>query len=153
MTLSTDTTTMQMTRVINAPRERVYAAWTEPELASQWWGADGCSTEELILDAWRGGRLRWAFITREGTKVTVEGKFRVAHPPEKIIHTWQSVGTPAWRDALSIVTVELVEKEDNNSTEVRLTHEKLPDEKSRDEHTHAWNNALDKLELLLVVTR
>ncbi|OYW31511.1 MAG: hypothetical protein B7Z47_00870 [Chthoniobacter sp. 12-60-6] len=148
MTVSTDSTALQIIRMINAPRERVYAAWTDADLAIQWWGPDGCVTEELILEAWRGGRFRWLLRTAEGEKVNIQGKYRVVHPPEKIVHTWQWIGAPEWKDAMSTVTVEFCEKEDNTVTELRLTHEKLLDELSRDNHINGWNNALDKLERL-----
>lgn len=148
MTLSTGPTTLQIIRMINAPRERVYAAWTDADAALQWWSPEGCVTEELVLDAWRGGRFRWLLTTAEGEKVNIQGKYRVVHPPEKIIHTWQLIGEPAWKDAMSTVTVEFVEKEDNSVTEVRLTHENLLDEASRDSHLSGWNSALDQLERL-----
>ncbi|WP_395744831.1 SRPBCC domain-containing protein [Prosthecobacter sp.] len=151
MTLSTDTTALQIIRMINAPCERVYAAWTDPDLARLWWGADGCSTDELVLDVWRGGRFRWVARPADGEKLTIEGKFRVVRPYEKIVHTWQWVENAAWKDALSLVTVEFLEKEDNTVTEVRLTHDKLPDEQSRDNRINEWNNALDRLEHLLAV--
>ena len=148
MTLSTGSTTLQIIRMINAPRERVYAAWTDADAAMQWWGPDGCVTEELVMDAWRGGRFRWLLTTAEGERVNIQGKYRVVHAPEKIIHTWQWVGSPAWKDAMSTVTVEFLEKENNSVTEVRLTHENLVDEASRDNHISGWNSALDKLERL-----
>jgi len=34
-------------------------------------------------------------------------------------------------------------------TEIRLTHEKLPNEASRDDHTQGWNSVLDKVEKFL----
>ncbi|MDB6003979.1 MAG: hypothetical protein JWR15_966 [Prosthecobacter sp.] len=148
MTLSTDSTALQIIRMINAPRERVYAVWTDADLASQWWGPDGCVTEELILDAWRGGRFRWLLNTADGEKMNIQGKYRVVHPLEKLVHTWQLIGAPEWKDAMSTVTVEFLEKEGNTVTELRLTHENLPDEPSRDNRINGWNNALDKLERL-----
>ena len=30
---------LKVTKTINAPRERVFAAWTQPELLHQWWSA------------------------------------------------------------------------------------------------------------------
>jgi hypothetical protein len=42
------------------------------------------------------------------------------------------------------VTVELDDRD--GGTELRLTHEQLPNEESRDGHTRGWNSALDKLE-------
>jgi hypothetical protein len=42
------------------------------------------------------------------------------------------------------VTVELFER--RGGTELRLKHERLPSEESRDRHIEGWNNLLDRLE-------
>jgi uncharacterized protein YndB with AHSA1/START domain len=149
MTLSTGSTALQIIRMINAPRARVYAAWTDANLARKWLEADSCATDELILEAWRGGRFLWVLNKMNGNKQTIRGKFRVVHPQEKIIHSWQWVDAPVWKDAMSLVTVEFSEKDNNRFTELRLTHDKLPDETSRDNHITGWNNALDKLDHLI----
>jgi uncharacterized protein YndB with AHSA1/START domain len=44
----------------------------------------------------------------------------------------------------SIVTVELSDR--NSGTELRLKHERLPVEESRDGHDRGWNSVLDRLE-------
>ena len=53
-----------------------------------------------------------------------------------------------WKNHSSIVTVEFFDCE--GGTEPRLTHEKLPNEASRDDHTQGWNSVLDKLEKFLL---
>ena len=44
------------------------------------------------------------------------------------------------------MTVELEERD--GYTELRLTHERLPSEQSRDNHTQGWSGTLDKLQRL-----
>ena len=55
--------TITLTRVIAASRERVYAAFTTPELARQWWAGPGWTHTDLILDAHLGGV--WRFHLRK----------------------------------------------------------------------------------------
>src|SRR5436190_23666973 len=43
-------TTVQITREISAPRDRVYAAWTDLKLARQWWGPEGVETRALVIE-------------------------------------------------------------------------------------------------------
>ncbi|WP_395747884.1 SRPBCC domain-containing protein [Prosthecobacter sp.] len=148
MTLFTNPTALQIVRMIQAPRERVYAAWTDTSLALRWWGAEGCETEELDLDAWRGGTFRWLLTRPDGKKSLVRGKYHTVQPPKKIVHTWQWVDAPAWKDAWSLVSIEFLEKENGTLTELRLVHDKLPNEESRDGHIGGWNSALDRLERL-----
>jgi uncharacterized protein YndB with AHSA1/START domain len=141
-------TTLQITRVISAPRDRVYAAWTDLELANQWWGPDGCVTHELICDARVGGKFRWVLSTPDGERMTAQGEFREVRPREKVVYTWQWADDPDWENHESVVSVEFREN-DAATTELRLTHENLPSQQSRDNHVGGWNSALDKLERLL----
>jgi glutathione S-transferase len=139
---------LQITRVIKAPRDRVYAAWTDLKLAGKWWGPDGCETHELISDARVGGEFRWVLSAPDGERMTARGEFREVRPGEKLAYTWQWDDDPQWEGIESLVTVEFLEK-DAATTELRLTHEKLPSRQSRDNHVGGWNGALDKFERLL----
>jgi len=60
------------------------------------------------------------------------------------VFTWQLEEDEDWKNHNSIVTVEFFDHE--GDTELRLTHEKLPSEESRDDHNEGWNSLLDKLE-------
>ena len=57
-----------MSRVINAPRERVFAAWTDPKQIVQWFGPAGFKTETLECDIRPGGRWRFIYTGPDGTK-------------------------------------------------------------------------------------
>lgn len=130
--------------MIKAPRDRVYAAWTDPAQLKQWFGPENVQTRDLIADARVGGEFRWDIIDPDGDKMTVNGEFRELQPNRKIVFTWQWQDDENWENHLSIVTVELSDRD--GGTELRLIHEKLPSEQSRDGHNSGWNSALDKLE-------
>jgi len=55
-------------RVIAAPRERVFAAWTDPKQIVQWFGPDGFKVENLECDIRPGGRWRFIYTGPDGTK-------------------------------------------------------------------------------------
>ena len=137
-------TRLEISRVIEAPRDRVYAAWTDPEQLKQWFGPENVKTRELVADARVGGTFRWDIINSEGEEMTMRGEFRELQPSRKIVFTWQWEDDEDWENHISIVTVELDDA--NGGTELRLTHEQLPNEESLDGHTRGWNSALDKLE-------
>lgn len=137
-------TRLEISRVIEAPRDRVYAAWTDPEQLKQWFGPENVKTRELVADARVGGTFRWDIINSEGEEITMRGEFRELQPDKKIVFTWQWEDDEDWENHVSIVTVELDDAD--GGTELRLTHEQLPNEESRDGHTRGWNSALDKLE-------
>jgi uncharacterized protein YndB with AHSA1/START domain len=52
--------TIVTTRVFDAPRELVFAAWTDPRHLVQWWGPDGFTTTTRSIDVRPGGV--WRFI-------------------------------------------------------------------------------------------
>lgn len=57
-----------LSRVIAAPRERVFRAWTDPEQIVQWFGPDGFEVESLECDIRPGGRWRFVFTGPDGTR-------------------------------------------------------------------------------------
>jgi glutathione S-transferase len=143
-TKTTEKTSLEIKRFINAPREQVYRAWTDPAQLKEWWGPEGVQTRNFIADARLGGKYRWDLLNQEGEEMTVFGEYRELVPGKKIVFTWQWDDDDVWENHTSIVTVELSDRD--GGTEVRLTHEQLPSEASRDRHNDGWNSVLDRLE-------
>jgi uncharacterized protein YndB with AHSA1/START domain len=138
---------LEINRVIKVSRERVYAAWTDPAQLKEWFGPENVQTRDLVADARVGGKFRWDLTNSEGEKMTMLGEYRELQPGKKIVFTWKWDDDETWENHISIVTVELSDRE--GGTELRLTHEQLPNEQSRDGHTRGWNSALNKLENFL----
>ena len=57
-----------LSRVIAAPRERVFQAWTDPKQIMQWFGPDGLKVESLECDIRPGGRWRFVYTGPDGTR-------------------------------------------------------------------------------------
>ena len=57
-----------LSRVIAAPRERVFQAWTDPKQIAQWFGPEGFTLESLECDIRPGGRWRFIFTGPDGTR-------------------------------------------------------------------------------------
>jgi len=143
---ATKNLSLEIKRLIKAPRERVYAAWTDAAQMKQWFGPENVQTRDLIVDPRVGGTFRWDVTNPEGEEMTMRGEYRELQPGKKIVFTWQWADDEDWENHASIVTVELADAD--GGTELRLTHEQLPNEESRDGHTRGWESALDKLERL-----
>ena len=137
-------TSLEIKRFIKAPRDRVYAAWTEPAQLKQWFGPEKVRTRDLIADVREGGKFRWDLTNPEGEDMTMLGEYREIQPGRKIVFTWQWDDDEDWENHISIVTVELDDAD--GGTALRLTHERLPNAESRDGHSQGWNSVLDKLE-------
>ena len=142
-TKTPDKVSLEITRLIKAPRDRVYAAWTDPAQLRKWFGPESVQTLDLAADVRVGGKYHWDLTTADGEKMTVRGEYRELQPGKKIVFTWQWDDDDAWENRDSTVTVELFDRE--GGTEVRLKHEQLPSEASRDRHTEGWNSVLGRL--------
>lgn len=57
-----------LSRVIAAPRERVFQAWTDPKQIVQWFGPDGFKVDSQECDIRAGGRWRFVFTGPDGKR-------------------------------------------------------------------------------------
>jgi uncharacterized protein YndB with AHSA1/START domain len=143
-TKSSEYLSLEVRRLIKAPRDRVFAAWTDPAQVRKWFGPENVTTDEFVADLRIGGRYRWDLTNPEGEKMTCEGEYLELVPDRKIVFSWQWQDDEDWENQISVVTVEF--QDAAGGTEVRLKHEKLPTEASRDGHNRGWKSVLDKLE-------
>jgi uncharacterized protein YndB with AHSA1/START domain len=137
-------TRLEIRRVFNAPRERVYAAWTDPAQLREWFGLERVRTRNISVDPRVGGEFRWDLTDPDGEEMTAFGEYRELIPNKKIVFTWKWDDDEAWENHNSTVTIELSDRD--GGTELRLIHEQLPSEESRDRHNEGWNSLLDRLE-------
>jgi uncharacterized protein YndB with AHSA1/START domain len=82
-------------RIFDAARERVFAAYTDPELIARWWGPRGTSTTVERMDVRPGGV--WRFVIRndsDGEQSTFKGVYREVAAPERIVQSFEWEGMP-----------------------------------------------------------
>ncbi len=137
-------TSLGIKRFINAPRSRVYAAWTDPVQLKEWWGPKEVRTFKIVADTRVGGKYRWDLVNQDGEEMSVFGEYLELVPGKKVVFTWKWDDDEAWKNQNSVVSVEFSDRD--GGTELRLTHVQLPSEASRDRHNHGWNSVMDKLE-------
>jgi uncharacterized protein YndB with AHSA1/START domain len=83
-----------MSRVLNAPRELVFAAHVDPKLFVQWWGLRDDSTHIDQWDMRPGGLWRVVQRDREGNENAFRGEYREIVPPERLVMTFEWEGLP-----------------------------------------------------------
>jgi uncharacterized protein YndB with AHSA1/START domain len=89
-------------RTFNASRERVWRAFTEPELVAQWWGrGNRLAIERMEVE--RGGHWRYVEHAPDGVH-GFEGRYREVTPQTRIVRTFDWDGSPGY---VSIETTEL----------------------------------------------
>lgn len=131
-------------KIIRAPRERVFAAWTKPELLKRWWGPGEVTCPEAEVDLQVGGKYRLANLQPDGKVIWISGTFEQVSPPKKLVYDWnvEAMGVTS-----TLVTVQFNEHADG--TELILTHEKFDAPAIRDMHLQGWGACVDKLAALL----
>lgn len=75
------------TRIINAPRELVFKAWTDPKHLAQWWGPHGMTNPVCEVDLRPGGAFRIVMRSPEGTDYPCRGAFLEIVEPERLVFT------------------------------------------------------------------
>ena len=150
MTQQTQDVVLRLSRRFNAPRERVFDAWTSPAVLKEWWHAGpDWETPEAEVDLRPGGSYRLAMRDPEsGQTHTLVGEYREIRPPERLVYTWtwESNAEEMRGSEGSLVTVDFVE--DGDATKVEITHTGFATAEIRDLHAHGWEAVLANLERL-----
>ena len=94
-----------MTRVFNAPTERVFAAHTDPVKIPGWWGPTGYRTVVATLDARTGGSWRFVQTDPDGVEFSFRGVYHDVVPPERIVNTFEVESRPG-HVALETLTLQ-----------------------------------------------
>lgn len=76
-----------LTRILPAPPERVFRAWTEPEQLMAWWGPIYWTTPQCTVDLRVGGRFHLLMQGPEGPGQWIGGEYRVIDPPHRLVVT------------------------------------------------------------------
>lgn len=136
-------TELTLSRIIPAPREEVFAAWTDPEILKQWWGPGPVSCPEAHVDLREGGDYRLANLETDGSITWITGRFERVRPPEELVYTWNVSIVPG-----EPTLVRVLFREHPDGTEILLKHERFAVEAVRDMHLQGWGGCIDKLEAL-----
>ncbi|CDG83085.1 SRPBCC family protein [Janthinobacterium agaricidamnosum] len=74
-----------VTRILDAPRELVFKAWTEPERLERWWGPAGFVLSVLTLELEAGGVFHYGMRSADGHEMWGKFTYRDIAPPERIV--------------------------------------------------------------------
>ena len=100
---------IKLTRVFDAPRERVWKEWTQPEAFADWFGGaeSVVPLASVSMDVRPGGSWRLTmFFGPERREIQWRGEYREVVEPERLVFT---VSDQPGGDTFELVTVELVD--------------------------------------------
>ncbi|WP_050475816.1 SRPBCC family protein [Herbaspirillum rhizosphaerae] len=153
-----------ISRVINAPRELVFQAWTDPRHLTQWWGPKGFDNPVCELDLRPGGRHRITMRGPDGTEYPITGEFMEVTPPSLLVMTMDCSGHPAaWHDMidpqrttanpagimLQTVSFEDLDGKTRVSIRTRAATPAILDAMKKMGINEGWSGSLDRLDALM----
>ena len=142
-----------ISRIIDAPRERVFKAWTQQ--LPRWWGPHGMTTPVCEMDLRPGGIFRTVMRAPDGMEYPTRGVFLEVVEPERIVFTdgyepgWQPV---AEHFMTTLVAFEALPEGKTKYT-ARVLHKSAADREKHEQmgFHQGWGESLDRL--VAVVTK
>ena len=142
----TEVPELRIERTFDAPAERVYDAWTNPEVMRRWYhcGPDW-ATPEVEVDLRVGGRFRVVMRKPDGSEVELSGEYTGIDRPHLLAMTCTFSDDPSGAEQ----SIELSFSETAGSTTVVLVNSRIPSEARNDAQRWGWGRCLDELEPVL----
>lgn len=133
-----------ITRIFDAPRERVFRAWTDPEWVAGWFGPEHVDTprERIRIDLRVGGRYELTMVRRDGG-----GEFAIGYTIVELVEPELIAlrSDPMPEMGMNEPTIVRVELHDHGA-KTRMTLSDGPLPRAGRGHAEAgWSAALDKL--------
>ncbi len=76
-----------LTKTLNAPRETVFKAWTDPLQLRVWWGPRDFTAGEVVIEPRQGGAFRVNMVDADGRTFPMKGVFREFERPSRLVFT------------------------------------------------------------------
>jgi uncharacterized protein YndB with AHSA1/START domain len=155
-----------LSRDLDAPRELVWNAWTEPEQMAEWWGPREFSNPVCEMDVRPGGAYRIVMQGPDAIAYPIKGVFREVVSPERLVMTMDCSEHPdAWHDMidpnrdtgnrnpagtlLTTVTFDDLDGKTRLTIRTQFESDAIRDAMVNMGMNEGWSQSLDKLSELL----
>jgi uncharacterized protein YndB with AHSA1/START domain len=150
--MSPDKRELRMTRLLDAPRDLVFKAWTDPKHVAQWWGPKYFTNPVCEVDARPGGTILIHMQDPDGNVYPMKGVFNEVVEPERLVMTAGAFqaddGEPMLED-VTTVTFEDVGGKTLLTVHALVTKATPEAEGALEGMEQGWNEQLDKLDEFL----
>lgn len=139
-----------ISRLLRAPRSRVWQAWADPEHLKQWWCPKPWTTEVRAFDLKAGGAFHTTMRGPDGGVSDTPGSFLHILPMERVVFT--SLMTGGWRPATPWMPfTAIIAMEDEGEGTRYTAHVMHKDKAGRDSHEEmgffdGWNSCITQLD-------
>ena len=154
----------EISRLYDAPRARVWQAWTEPSRLKHWWGPRGFTVHTCKVDLRPGGTFLYGMKAPDGSDMWGKFVYREIKAPEKLVFVVSFSDpqggvtrhplSPDWPEYI-LSTVEFSDLGGKTKVSIRwIPHEASEAERKvfeagRPSMTQGWGGTLDQLEAYL----
>ncbi|MRS03869.1 SRPBCC domain-containing protein [bacterium] len=144
-----------VTRVFDAPVERVWQAWTDPKHLSLWWGPKDFTAPAIQLDLREGGKYLYCMRGPDGKDYWTTGTFQEIVPLKRLVYTdsfsdehgnivpasyYGMEGDFPLEMVVTVLFEELPGK-----TKMILKHSGMPEDENKEMTGQGWNESFDKM--------
>jgi uncharacterized protein YndB with AHSA1/START domain len=141
-----------ITRLIDAPREKLFRAWTEPELLKQWFAPQPLTTTVEEIDVRPGGSNRMVMRDPQGKEYPARGVYLEVVKNERLVFT--DAYTSAWQPSEKpFMTVVLTFEDEAGKTRytARVLHWTVADREAHEKmgFHEGWGLCTDQLAALV----
>ncbi len=74
-----------ISRTFAAPRQRLFDAWSKPEIMAKWWGPKGLTVKSYTLDLRPGGIYHYCLQAPDGSDMWGKFVYREIVPPSRLV--------------------------------------------------------------------
>jgi uncharacterized protein YndB with AHSA1/START domain len=136
---------ISITRVFDAPRERVWEEWTEPEAFADWFGGPDSEVplSTVAMEVRPGGSWRLTMYAEPGRReIQWHGEYREVAEPERLVFTVSD--QPPENRAYELVTVVLIDLGDGR-TEMRFQQRGVLPAEMYERAQEGWSTFFDRI--------
>jgi uncharacterized protein YndB with AHSA1/START domain len=152
MTNETSDRELMLTRLIDAPREKLYRAWTDATLLKQWFAPLPWTTSHVELDVRPGGASTVVMRSPEGNDMPCPGVYLEVVPNQRLVFTDAYIS--AWQPSEKpFMTVILTFEDEGGKTRytARARHWTVADREAHEKmgFHQGWGQCADQLTALV----
>ena len=135
---------LRISHHFSEPPQRVWQAWTDPEMVMSWFGSDPKGIVlAASLDVHVDGIFEVTFRNSDETQYTCTGRYKEVEPDQKLVFTW------TWKDHPEIVElVTIIFQPEPNGTVMVFEHSNI-DAGTTHNYEMGWKSTFAKLERAL----
>jgi uncharacterized protein YndB with AHSA1/START domain len=135
-----------ITRVFDAPRERVWKEWTEPERFADWFGGTESDVPltSVSMDVRPGGSWRLTMLAARG-EIHWKGEYREVVEPERLVFTVSDQPGDEFYELVSVVLTDLGE----DRTEMHFQQQGRMSAEEYERAGQGWSTFFDRIDARL----